>query len=135
MSSNEHEMMVITTPDCDNAPKKRVLKEFMIACAEKDVDEISLFITEKIEWSIVNEAVIQGRENFIHSLESKNPSKVEQLEILNIITHGHTAAVNGTVSLEDGSVYSFCNVFRFVSAGKNVIKEITSYVLKNEENN
>lgn len=132
MAADAHEIKIISSKDCGNAPKKRVLQEFIVACLKKDTDTISEFTSEKLIWTIVNDSTVQGRDSFIHALEGKIPKGVLELELLNVITHGHTAAVNGTLKFKDGTIYSFCNVYRFVSAGKNVLKEITSYVLKND---
>jgi len=131
-SSDYEDIMIVSPEDCGNAPKKRILKDFIIACAKKDIDFITEFTSKNIEWNIVSDKVVQGRENFVHLLENKLTNRIIEIELLNNITHGHTAAVNGTVKFEDNSIISFCNVYRFVSPGKNTIKEITSYVIKNE---
>lgn len=130
MNSDFEDIKVISPEDCGNAPKKRVLKELIIACAKKDFSVVTEYTAENIEWNVVNDAVVTGRDKVIQALENKLTKKIIQIEILNIITHGHTAAANGTVELEDHSVYSFCNVYRFVSPGKNKLKQITTYVIK-----
>lgn len=130
MNADYEDFRVICPDDCGNAPKKRVLKEFIIACAKKDIGVLTEYSAENIEWTFVNDTVVQGREKIIQEIETKLTKKIIEVEILNIITHGHTAAANGKIELEDHSIYSFCHVYRFVSPGKNKIKEITSYVLK-----
>ncbi|WP_077212476.1 hypothetical protein [Bacillus dakarensis] len=81
-----------------------------------------------MEWNEVNDISIQGHVEAKKILATT--SRISQIEILNIITHGKTASVNGTVKFEDDNIYSFCNMYTFVSAGKNTVKEITSYVIK-----
>ena len=91
---------------------------------------VSEYTTEDIYWDIVNEISVQSQEEVTKVLENRTTSRIFEIEILNIITHGKTASVNGIFKLEDNNIYSFCNVYTFVSAGKNKVKEITSYVIK-----
>lgn len=128
---SENQEIKITSPeDCGNSPKKKVLKEFIIAIAKKDMGLITEYISNHVSWNIINEFTVQGKDTVVEAIENVVTLKIVELEIQKIITHGYTAAANGTVKLEDGSIYSFCNVYDFVSAGKNIIKEITSYVIK-----
>lgn len=128
--SNNQEIKITSPNDCGNAPKKRVLKEFIIAFAKNDIGFITESLSENVTWNLINECIIQGRDHVVKEVENKLTRKIVELEIHKIITHGYTAAANGSVKLEDNSFYSFCNVYAFVSAGKNTIKEITSYVIK-----
>jgi hypothetical protein len=125
----EHGIKIVSPVDCENAPKKRFLKELIEAFAVKDIPFVYEYTTEDIYWDIVNDITIQGHEKVVKVLENRLTSRILEIEILNIITHGKTASVNGTVKFEDNSIYSFCNVYTFVSAGKNTIKDITSYVI------
>lgn len=123
-------LKVISPDDCGNSPKKKILKELIEAFAKNDVDFITEYCAENVKWDIVNDVQIQGLENVLHEYEKRLTSKIVEIELLNIITHGHVAAVNGTVKLANHNAYSFCNVYKFVSAGKKTIQEITSYVIK-----
>jgi hypothetical protein len=126
----EKGIKVISPSDCGNAPKKKVLKDLLIALAVKDIPFINEYTKEDIRWDIVNDITVQGREQAIEVLEKSMSSSVMELNIHNIITHGKTASANGTFKFENNKVYAFCNVFNFVSAGKNIIKEITSYIIQ-----
>lgn len=119
---------VISPTDCDNAPKKKILKDLLISFALNDFPNIETHITDDIEWNLVNVQTLQGKEQLMELLKKMN-MKIIELEIQYLITHGKTASANGTVKFEDGRVVSFCNVYLFVSAGKNTIKEITSYII------
>lgn len=121
---------IISPADCENAPKKKFLNELIMAFATKDFPFVSKYTTEDIYWDIVNDISVQGHEKVAIVLENRITSRIFEIEILNIITHGKTASVNGTVKFEDNNIYSFCNVYTFVSAGKNTVKDITSYVIK-----
>ncbi|PLR73201.1 hypothetical protein [Bacillus sp. UMB0728] len=125
----EYQGIKITAPaDCGNAPKKKFLYDFIMAAATNDFHFISEHASDDICWNIVNDNSIQGLEELANTL--KAAPKITEVEILNIITHGKTASVNGTVKFEDHHTDSFCNVYTFVSAGNNTIKEIISYIIK-----
>ncbi len=126
---NENQgIKVVSTADCENSPKKKFLKEFIIAFATNDFLYVSENTSKDLYWDIVNNTLIKGHEEVKKVLAST--SRISEIEIFTIITHGKTASINGTVRFGEDSVYSFCNVYTFVSAGKNTIKEITSYVIK-----
>ncbi len=125
----EQGIHIICPADCENAPKKRVLLELIKAFALIDISYISEFTTKDIKWEIVNDMTVQGQEKVVEVLEKRTTSKVVEIELLNTITHGKTASVNGIVKFEDKRIYAFCHVYTFVSAGKNTVKDITSYVI------
>ncbi|GAB3798868.1 hypothetical protein [Virgibacillus kimchii] len=128
--SEEQGVKIISPSDCGNAPKKKVLRDFLVAFAVKDISFINEYTRVDIYWEIVNDMVIQGREEMVKLLDKRMVSPTLELEIHTVITHGKTASANGTLKLENNRVYAFSNVFNFVSAGKNTIKDITSYVIR-----
>ena len=123
-------LRLISPDDCGNSPKKKILKELIEAFAKNDVDFVAEYCTENVKWNIVNDVYVQGLENVLRVYEKKLTSRIVEIELLNIITHGNVGAVNGTATLADHRVYSFCIVYNFVSAGKKTIKEITTYAIK-----
>ncbi|MFD1021074.1 nuclear transport factor 2 family protein [Thalassobacillus hwangdonensis] len=130
-ANSEEKGIKISSPvDCDNAPKKKILKEFITAFATKDYTTIIKNSTEDISWTIVNDFTVQGTKEVTAVLDKRITKKIKEVDILNMITHGKTAAVNGTIQSEDNTNYSFCNVYTFKSAGKNTIKDITTYIIK-----
>jgi hypothetical protein len=128
--SEDQGIKIVSPADCENAPRKKFLKDLIRAFATNEFLFVSEYTTEDIYWDIVNEISVQSHEEVTKVLENRNTSRIFEIEILNIITHGKTASVNGIFKLKDNNIYSFCNVYTFVSAGKNKVKEITSYVIK-----
>jgi hypothetical protein len=125
------DLKIICAEDCGNSPKKNLLKELNIAFAKNDLGFINENITDDIYWYIIGDKIVQGKDNFAETLKQMMNSKVTEIHIRNIITHGSTGAVNGILLLEDNKSHAFCNVYKFTSAGKNSkIKEITSYVIE-----
>ena len=122
---------IICSDDCGNAPKKIFLKEFTVAFANNDMVFITENITDSFHWNIIGKKSIQGKEKFVENLKEMKNSKVTELNIRNIITHGNTGSVNGTIILENKKSYAFCDVYNFTSTSKNSkIKKLTSYVIE-----
>jgi limonene-1,2-epoxide hydrolase len=120
----------ITIPEnCDNSPRKKFLADFNTAFATDDLDTLSKAFSDDIRWEMVGDSVIEGKEAAIELLKEMN-GFMRELHIKSVITHGPLAAVDGTMMLEDGKTYAFCDTYRFVSVGKNLIKEIRSYVIE-----
>jgi hypothetical protein len=122
---------IICPDDCGNAPKKAFLKEFNIAFAHNDIDFINENITDDFQWNIIGNHHIQGKEKVVETLKQNQNSKVTELHINNIITHGYAGSVNGTLIVENKKKYAFCNIYNFASSRNNSkIKEMTSYLIE-----
>ena len=116
--------------DCGNAPKKILLRDFEIAFAQNNVAHLLELVVEDIHWNRVGNKVLEGIEAIAAEMAQRQSPKATELTLTNIITHGKTGAVNGTLQFENGSSYAFCNVYSFSSNAKNAkIKAITSYLI------
>lgn len=118
-------MKIISPTDCGNSPKKKVLNELIIAMANRNSEEVLPLFAEDSSWRIVGGRQLSGKDD-VAGYVSGFP-QIAELEILNIITHGKTAAANGRILTQDGVLHEFCHMFLFVSAGKNTLREITTY--------
>ncbi|MBD1383324.1 nuclear transport factor 2-like protein [Metabacillus arenae] len=131
VNSEYSDLKVICADDCGNAPKKVLLKELTIAFTKNDIDFITKVISDNVCWDMIGDKMIQGKDNLVEMLKQKKIRTVTEIHISNIITHGSTGAVNGTLIFENKKSYAFCDVYNFTSAGKHAkIKEIASYVIK-----
>jgi len=119
-------------PDCSNAPKKEFLRDFNIAFAEGNVELICSSVSADIEWEIFGDQRISGKEAFDKAVIEMSDYKADKLIIHHIITHGKEAAINGEMVMGDGNKYVFCDVYEFTSVGKNEIRKMSSYVVKND---
>ncbi|WNF24720.1 hypothetical protein [Mesobacillus jeotgali] len=114
--------------DCGNAPKKVILKEITVALATRDYIGLCENMADDIRWKIAGHKSFFGKEALKDALNQKTINSLIQLQIQNIITHGSTGAVNGIFVFDDHSTLSFCEVYKFSSAGKSAkVKEIVSY--------
>ncbi len=122
-------MKITVAEDCGNAPREEALREFNVALASGDLERVLEHVSESISWKLVGNQVVEGKAAFGRALEGST-MKVAHLRIENIIAHGKTAAVDGELELENGFKLSFCDVYRFESAGDRAkIESITAYVV------
>jgi len=122
-------MDVEVKEDCENAPRKEILRDFNIALAKGNVGEVLGWVSDDIAWNLVGNQQVTGKEDFEKALRGSN-TKVARLTIENIITHGKSAAVDGELELTNGFRISFCDVYGFTSAGRAAkIRSITAYVV------
>lgn len=112
-----------------HSPKKEFLKELNIAFAKGDAAFIVNNVNDSIVWNIVGDKKIEGKDNFIKEMEIMKDYVADELTIHNIITHGAEGAVNGEMKM-NGKKYAFCDIYQFTSAGKSIIKSMTSYVIE-----
>ncbi len=116
--------------DCGNSPRKMLLRDLNIAFANGDVTTLLAYVAENIQWDILGDQKISGKDEFKVALESMKEQKAVEMDIENIITHGATAAVNGVLRMEDGTTYDFCDVYVFAGHAKTAkIRAMTSYVI------
>lgn len=121
-------------PDCGNAPKKILLRDFTIAWAKKEQSSVFNLIAEHIMWNIAGHKTIHGKSEFEKQWNELNNDDVAHLKIHHIITHGNVASVNGITVLRDGRKIAFCHVYQFSGFGKKAkIKEITSYLIETDK--
>lgn len=73
---------------------------------------------------------VQGKNDFSEELKKIESSEPFELTISNIITHGRSAAIDGTMTTPDGKIYAFYDVYQFSRLKNPKIKEMTSYVLE-----
>ncbi|WP_461177992.1 nuclear transport factor 2 family protein [Virgibacillus ainsalahensis] len=132
ISNSESEgIKIICREDCGNSPRKKLLQEFNIAFVKNDTDFIINHIADDINWNMIGDKMIHGNKQFNDMMKQMEDRKINEIHIKNIITHGKTAAVNGSLDVEGMGNYDFCDIYNFSSAGKNSkIKEITSYIIK-----
>lgn len=123
-------MKVDCAENCGNAPRKELLRDFTIALAKNNSNFFSEWLKDDINWEIIGEKNIQGKEAFESRIVEMNKREVEHLRIEHIITHGNKASVNGSYTYKDGKRNAFCDVYEFAGFGrKAMIKKITSYFI------
>lgn len=114
--------------------KSDFLKEFNEAFIQGNKEFVLNAVTDDIKWTMVGENEIHGKDAFEKAFcEMPQEGRLE-LTIKTIITHGITAAVEGTIyltnDLQEKKAYAFCDTYRFNKFKDGRIKEMTSYIIK-----
>jgi hypothetical protein len=109
---------------------QQFLEEVNKAFARSDSDFVLDHVTDDIKWSVAGDFTVQGKEAFARELKKMESPDPFELSISNIITHGRSAAVDGTMKSPDGKTYAFCDVYQFSGLKNPRIKEMNSYVVE-----
>ncbi|MGO3048636.1 DNA-binding protein [Staphylococcus casei] len=118
--------------NCDNAPKRRLMLEFLIGCALVEKEKLIKTVTENFIWNVVGAFQIQGLDAFYEELEA-HQVEIASLNVTQNISHGKLGALHGTQIAKDGSTIYFADFFEFESHQKDAkVKAITSYVIMDE---
>lgn len=122
---------IIVDEDCNNAPKKQYVKDFLIAAATSDSQTVSDMLADNISLEIVGQQSAGDKASVVQLLAThESKGGVAELAVNNILSHGNKCAADGTVSFKDGSKVSFCSMYTFTSHSKDAkIKDITAYMI------
>lgn len=117
--------------DCRNAPKKELIKQFLVAQASGDRDFILANVADDIRWVNVGNGLIEGKDNLSQALDAILEPEVSELRIATILSHGKQCAAEGVVTLAGGHLLAFCSMYTFSSHGKSAkIREINTYIIE-----
>jgi hypothetical protein len=116
--------------DCGNAPKKIFLKQVCIAFFEDDTHFLLDSVSDEITLQIVGSKQFQGKQEFAKALVQMKNDQVSELIINGILTHEREGAVRGTIKMENGRIFSFCDVYKFSSSKGDKINSITYDVIE-----
>lgn len=106
-----------------------MLKKFNVALAKGQVNVLLKIVSDDIVWNILGDKKVEGKKAFAAVLNEMRATKVEQLVIRNIISHGKAGSVNGEMTISSGQTFSFCDVYQFANAKGQTIQSITSYIM------
>ncbi len=113
---------------CDNAPKRRIIRDFIIGRAAGKEEILKDVLTEDVIWCVINREEIHGFLNFSQKV-SETDYPVSSVEIAMNLTHGKEGASNTTMTLNDGRQVYIADFFEFASNKKDAkIKMITTYL-------
>ncbi len=124
-------MLKITVQaDCENAPKKLLLRDLNIAFARADVEGILDKFSDDMRWQIIGADELRGKAAAREALEAMKNAAAAELVIHSIITDGREGAVNGVITTEARKSYAFCDVCKFASASGKKVKSMLSYAIE-----
>ena len=106
------------------------LEKFNQAFANNDTETILDHVTDDIEWEVVGENTVMGKNAFSKVLKEMQQNEPLNMTIHHIITHGKHASVNGIMRTPDGKSYGFCDVVTFSGFKNQKVKKMTSYAIE-----
>ncbi|GAB2772934.1 nuclear transport factor 2 family protein [Rhabdobacter roseus] len=114
--------------------KAQLIQRFNEAYAQGDADYIIDQVTDDIVWTVIGEKPLRGKEAFAKATREMEGGTLSSFTIDHVITHGRTAAANGSMTMKDPSgeekAYAFCDIYVFSGFKNAKIKEMTSYVIE-----
>lgn len=103
---------VMGSLSCNNAPKREILRDFVIGVHTNQPTSIRHLHTDDCDFE------------FFTDVES-----ISSLEINHLITHGKEGAASGVTSLKSGEKLSYAYIFEFENSKKEArIKKVSIYV-------
>ncbi|WP_430786461.1 nuclear transport factor 2 family protein [Virgibacillus flavescens] len=110
------------------------IRKFNEAFTTADVDFILESVTDDIRWEMMGEPVINGKAEVKKELEMIKDANKPELTITKTITHGRTAAIEGTMKMKDKNgvekTYAFCDTYVLNKFKDGKIKELNSYLIE-----
>lgn len=125
---------VFVEENCNNAPKKQFVKDFLIASATSDLEAAANMLADSVTLEVVGQETISEKESVIRALfENKTRRGVSEMTVRNILSHGNKCAADGVLSYKDDGEVAFCGIYTFTSHSKDAkIKKITTYSIEKE---
>ncbi|GEL76447.1 nuclear transport factor 2 family protein [Tenuibacillus multivorans] len=114
--------------------KQKFFERFNQAFMTGDRDFILDSVTDDVQWEMVGDDIIEGKETLREALSGMESNDSFKLTIHHTITHGITASVNGVITFTtdegEDKKYGYCDVYKLNSFKSGKIKELTSYVIE-----
>lgn len=116
--------------------KEEFIRDFNEAFSKNDLDFILNNMSEDIRWNFVGEKPMEGKTAVKEFMEPMKNVETLEMEVLQIVTHGRTAAANGWMKIKEpsGEVknFGFADFYEFSGLKNPKIRKMTSYVVENK---
>ena len=97
----QNALQVIDAPkDCGNAPRKMVIRDFLVALYQQDEHDVAEALRDDVGWEMIGCTVLNGFDEVQDWLRRQPP--VAELHIATVLTHGTDCAADGWVVHRDG---------------------------------
>lgn len=117
--------------------KEEFIRDFNEAFSKNNLEFILNNMSEDIVWNFIGEKVVKGKEAVRDFMKPMSKVETLELELLEIITHGRTAAANGRMKIKEASGeiknFGFADFYVFDGLKMPKVKKLTSYVVPIKE--
>jgi ketosteroid isomerase-like protein len=104
------------------------------AWAKGDTAYLLASVTDDVRFEMVGGDAAEGKDAFAKMFAANAGAPAPRITVTDIIAHGASAVVEGTMDMADqsGEVrhYAFCDIYRLSSAENGKIRSLTSYMLE-----
>lgn len=94
-------MEIIVDADCGNAPKKALVRDWLIAAVESDPEAVENQLCDEARLEVVGAGTHQGRDAVTAAVT--HTDQVAALRIALLLSHGKHVAAEGQVRHGDGT--------------------------------
>jgi len=112
------------------ATNKAIVEKVNAAFAENSVEGFLSFCADDIEWTMVGDRTVKGKDAIRTWMASMGSSEPPKFTVQNVVGEGDFVVAYGDMTMkEDGKLnpYAYCDVYRFRGG---TIAELRSFVLK-----
>lgn len=109
---------VIGDLKCDNAPKRKIMRDLLIATTVGEEGTINELLTDDFVWHVPGEFDLKGKDNFIQEIK-KHVQKVSSLEVKAMLSHGKEGSIHGTIISTTGEKVYFADMYTFENHKKD----------------
>jgi ketosteroid isomerase-like protein len=109
---------------------KEIVGKVNTAFAENSIDGFLSFCTDDVEWTMVGDKTVKGKDAVRDWMGSMATSEPPKFTVQNVVAEGDFVICYGDMVMkEEGKLtpYSYCDVYRFRG---DTIAELRSYVVK-----
>lgn len=112
--------LVLGDLNCDNAPKRRYIRNFIIAWlmgSQKKIIENAIL---ELQSTLVGKESFSNTDQLVEEVD-KRKWNISSLKIHQILSHGKEGAASGRIALSNGKFINFAAFFRFESHRKEAL--------------
>lgn len=116
--------------------KEKFIRELNDAFAKGDVPYILNCMADDIIWEMIGGNTSRGKAEIEKEMAAMKNIEMLEMKVDKIITHGKSAASNGTFRLKKNGkekAYGFCDLYEFNGFKNAKVKKMTSYVISLKE--
>ena len=95
-------MKIVLTKDFSLDGRKSHFIDMTLWFASYQLDKLSPFLDEEVEWSLVGDKPIEGRTAFITALGKMSGNSAAELSISHVLVDGNIAAISGKMKMKNG---------------------------------
>ncbi|MCG8453099.1 MAG: nuclear transport factor 2 family protein [Spirochaetales bacterium] len=113
----------------ESSPRLDFLKEFNQAFAEGNIHAVLQALSSDVEWHMVGEKLLQGKEEVRQELQSNAEFSPDKVKMYSFISHGKNGAANGKLFFPGGKEMEFCDIYEFSNETGTMLQSIRSYIV------